>query len=264
MRRVLIAALAAALVLAHGPLHEQIEAVTEEIRKDPGDASLYLKRGELQRHHGDWTAASADYDRASRRNPSLAESDLCRARMWLEAGKPELALAPAERFLDRRPHDAEALSTRAAALARTGRPRDAALDYDRAVAASSRPDVELYLARASAWQAAGESESALRALDEGIGLLGPLVTLEVAAVDIDKRLRRWDSALERISLVARQAPRKETWLVRRAGILEEAGRAAAAREAYEQALRAIESLSPGQRRTRATMTLERQVRAALQ
>ena len=57
--------------------------------------------------------------------------------------------------------------------------------------------------------------------------------------------------------------RKETWLFRRAEILRQAGREAGAQNDYREALAAIDRLPPTHRNTRATLELERRIRAAL-
>jgi len=64
--------------------------------------------------------------------------------------------------------------------------------------------------------------------------------------------------------VAAQSPRKETWLERRAEILLQAGRPKEATEAYQAALKALDSLPPSRRQVPAMIELEKRVRAALQ
>src|SRR5262245_7785095 len=74
--------------LAHGDLHEQIAAATSQIEKNPKNAELYLKRGELHRAHEDWDAALADYERAAILNPKLIVVDLARGKVLLAANWP--------------------------------------------------------------------------------------------------------------------------------------------------------------------------------
>jgi tetratricopeptide (TPR) repeat protein len=123
--------------------------------------------------------------------------------------------------------------------------------------------LELYLALAKAWEAAGEPEKALIALEDGERRLGSLIVLQLAAIDLQRRLHRWDSAVARVDRVAAQLERKETWLVRRAEILAEAGRYEEAHCTYQKALAAIHSLPPSLRQTKAMRDLEQQVGAAL-
>jgi tetratricopeptide (TPR) repeat protein len=247
---------------AHGPLHEQIERATAEIQKQPGNARLYLKRGELHRHHEEWKKAESDFDRAAELAPALIEVNLARGKLWLDAGQPERAMQPLNRYLRERPGEPDACSVRGAAKEKLGLHRAAAHDYDTALNTQPR-DVELVLASARAWAASENKATAIERLDAGIKALGALVTLESAAIDLELSLKQWDKALARVDLMTRQTPRKEGWLARRARILEKAGRKADARNAWSAALAAIESLPDRLRHQPATAKLESQIRAAL-
>ncbi|HXG67966.1 MAG TPA: tetratricopeptide repeat protein [Blastocatellia bacterium] len=240
--------------------------MTRRIGKDPKNAALYLKRGELHRLHRDWGAALADYDRAERLDPRLAIVQFSRGRMFFEADKPQQAKLWLDRFLTGQPDHLEALVTRARVLVKLGQRLAAAQDYSRAIAQLSRPRPELYLERAQALAAAGgpHRDEALRGLDEGIQTLGPLVTLELLAIELEVDGGRYDAALARVEQIAAQSPRKERWLARRAEILRQAGRTAEARQAFTAALAAIESLPAHRRKNKATAELEKRARAALQ
>lgn len=254
--------------VAHGPINEQITALTKQIQQDSQNAALYLRRGELHSHHRDWNAALADYERAARLDPTLAVVDLPRGRTLVEAGQYDQAKSALDRFLAKHPHHAEALATRAQVLAKLGHRLAAAEEYGRAIAAGEgrdRPNPQYYLERARALAAEGGDhvDEALRGLDEGVARLGPIVTLQLAAIKLELTRQRYDAALARLETIAAQSPRKEAWLARRGEILEQAGRAVQARLAYEHALAATESLPPRHRQTRATVGLEAEIRAAL-
>src|SRR5262245_48300864 len=122
------------LALAHATIDSQLEEVTQLIAKNPGDARLFLRRGELHRVHTDWSAAEADYRTARQIDPGLAEVDFCLGRMFLEKGQPEKALPELDKFLARKPEEAECLTLRARALALLGRTNEAVKDYRRALA----------------------------------------------------------------------------------------------------------------------------------
>jgi predicted negative regulator of RcsB-dependent stress response len=100
-------------------------------------------------------------------------------------------------------------------------------------------------------------------LDEGIKRLGPLVTLQLTAIDLELRRRNYNAALARLDEITSQSDRKETWLVRRGEILKLAGRQEEARAAFNAALVAIESLPPQRRQSRAVTTLQLRARSAL-
>jgi len=258
--------LAAGDLFAHGDLHEQIAAVTRQLEKDPKNAELYLKRGELHRAHQDWDQAQADYDRAISLDPGLTVIDFTRGRMFLEANWPHSAKVCLDRFLLKHTNHVEGFIARARTLVKLEKPLDAAHDFTIAIryAAAGRP--ELYIERSQALASAGEKHSAeaLRGLDEGIERLGPLVTIQLQAIDLELKRRQFDAALARLEKIAAQSPRKETWLARRGEILLQAGRREEARAAYEQALKALDTLPPGRRNVPAMTELERRIRAALE
>ena len=253
-------------LLAHGDLHEQIRAVTEQIAKDRTNSELYLKRGELHRMHQEWDLAQADYDHAFALNPGLAIIDFTRGRMFLEADWANSAKTCLDRFLLKHTNHVEGFTTRARTLVKLEKPLEAARDFTTAIryAPSARP--ELYIERAQALASAGDKHyaEALRGLDEGIERLGPLVTIQLHAIDLELKRRQFDAALVRLEKIAAQSPRKETWLARRGEILVQAGRLEEARTAYEQALKALDSLPPGRRNVPAMNELEKRIKAALE
>ena len=249
--------------VGHGDVHERIVTLTAEIARHTNDAMLYVQRGELYRVHRDWQQALADYDRAQQLNPSLTRIDVCRGRLWLESDQPKAALAPLTRYLSGITNDAEAFSIRARAHAKLGAHGEAARDFSRAVAIQPSGSPELYIEGAQSLAAAGASAEAIQLLDAGIRRMGPLVTLQLTAIELERELRRYDAAVARVDAVMARLQRKESWLVRRARILTEAGRTKDAQESYRAALKAIENLPPSHRRTRATMELEAAIQSAL-
>ena len=249
---------------AHESLPEQIAAVTSKIKRDPKNASLYLQRGELYRLHRNWARAAADYDRVARLRPDLKVVDLVRGKLYFESGKFQRARLALDRFLSRQPDHYEGLITRARVLAKLGARFEAAKDFTGAIAKSSMPEPELYLERAEAIAADGKFiDEALTGLDEGIRRLGPLVTLQMAAIGLELRRQNYDAALARLDLVTDQSERKETWLVRRGEILKLAGREEEAHAAFNDALAAIESLPPERRQSRAVTGLQLRARSAI-
>jgi tetratricopeptide (TPR) repeat protein len=253
-----------AAVRAHGDLHEQIQALTAEIAKDPANAMLRFRRGELHAWHEDGAAALEDFRKAEELDPSLAIVDLARGRLWLRANKPAEARAALDRFLSRHPEHADARIGRARALAKLGEHRAAADDYARALESHPDPRPEHYVERARALAASGSAGEAVRALDEGMRRLGPAVTLQLEAIDLEVAAKQFDAALARVDGVLASVARRESWLLRRGEILRAAGREKEARESFGAALRSIEALPSRHRSTALTLELERRARVALE
>lgn len=252
--------------VAHGDLDVQIEAVTRQLENSPHKAELYLKRGELHRAHQDYDAALADYERAATLNPELGTLDLVRGKALLEAGWSRSATAVLDRFLTRHPDHAEGLTTRARARVRSGEPLAAADDYRLAIEHGSRPTPSLYVERARALAQAGSNhvQEAIRSLDEGIRKIGPLVVLELEAIDLEVELQEYEAALRRVDRAAAQSARQESWLAKRGDILKAAGRSDEARAAFQAALRALQQLPPHRRNVPAMKELHRRLVAEAQ
>lgn len=253
---------------AHPGLDEQIAELSQRIDRGPVSAPLFLERGEVHRAHRDWPAAEADYRRAIELDPRLHVVQLAKARMLLEAGQAEAAREAAAQYLR---HDAASLEgflQHARSLAALGRHLDAAREYARAIrlgADDHKAGVDLYLERAQALAAAGNAhlDEAIRGLDEGLDRLHGAVSLQLLAIDLELRRQRPDDAVRRLDTIAALAGRKETWLLRKAEVLEQFGRRVEAASAYRQTLAAIEALPAGRRMTRAVATLRDQATAAL-
>ena len=263
---VLFAGMSSIQVWAHGDVGGQVQALTERIQQEPRNAALYLQRGELQRHLQHWELANQDLDRAEQLDRKLTAVHLSRALLLLESGHPDRALRPVDRFLAVEPRRADAHETRGRILFRLARHAESEAAFSKAIELLDYPTPDLYLARNEAILARGAAfqSAALAGLDEGIARLGPVVTLELAAIELERTMKNWDGALRRVERQARVSPRKEGWLVRRGNILSEAGRDTEARQAYTQALTAIESLPERYRTAAATKQLEAQAKKQLQ
>lgn len=258
-------ALAPVPARAHGDFHTLITAANQEIEKAPQNPELYLRRAELHRLHQMWPESEADIAKAVSLSPGLPLIDLCFGRLRMDTAWPLAARAHFDRFLEKHPDHVEALTLRSRVWQTLGQPLNASEDLARAVRASPENSPELYIERAQALASAGAAqwETALTVLDDGIRRMGPLVTLQLTAIDIELRRQNYDAALRRVDAVAARSPRKESWLARRGEILLQAGRGDEARQAYQSALAALDTLPPVRRNVPAVLDLERRIRTEL-
>lgn len=247
---------------AHGSFDTRLAALSAQIEAQPS-ADHYLARSALYREHGDLEAALADLEQAERLEPERVDVDLQRGRLALVAGRPEQALAPLQNLLAESPDHGEAHLALARALAGLGRSREAAIHYTRAIETATVAIPSRYLERADALLAAGQLEAALEGLDEGLARLGPVVALANRAIEIERAQGRADAALVRLDRLAAFASRQETWLARRAELLEDAGRCAEARSVWAAALAEIERLPARRRAAPAMAQLESRARDGL-
>jgi tetratricopeptide (TPR) repeat protein len=259
--------LLAAPAWSHPAIDQQIQDLTARIDESPTDAKLYLRRGELHRIHRDWSKAEADYRTSLRLDPQLEIADYCLGRLKLESGDPAEARLSLDRYLAKRPTDPEALAARARALSALGKHVEAAKDFTGAIdnAPNGTPRPEYFLERARALEAAGPSHlaEALTGLDDGVERLGDVITLQLYAVDLELARGNYEGALERLDQISAGSVRQEPWLVRKATILEAAGRKEDARAAYEQTLTSIGKLPSSRRNNKAVARLEHEAREAL-
>lgn len=249
---------------AHGELLIRIAGVTRQIEEATNNtASLYLQRGELHREHRDWPAAEADYARAAGLDPKLAAVEFCRAKMLADADQLEAAHAKFDQYLARCPSDGEAFIARARLWIRLGQRQAAVADYRRGLALVRVPQPDYFLELAQAMIAEARPDEALRGLDEGIKRLGPIVTLQSLALDLELERKNHDAALARLDTIVGSAARKEHWLTRRGEILLAAGRPVEARKAFEAALAAISILPRRLQQGPPLMKLQSRINAAL-
>ncbi len=257
-------------LFGHGGADEVIGQLDRLIAKSPGEAALYLRRGELQRSRGEWEAALRDFERARQLEPGLHLVDLYTGRLWLESGEPARSLEALDRYLQARPADPFALRLKGRALLAEGHLLEGAAVLDLALASHAAagidPDPEIFAARARALAAAGGEanlDRALQGLEEGLAQLGGPVSLEIVALTLEEGSGRSEAALSRLERLARTFPRPEAWQVRRAELLEMAGRLDEATGSYRAALTGIESLPAAKRATSGFQDLESRIRSAL-
>jgi tetratricopeptide (TPR) repeat protein len=245
----------------HEPVDESIQALTLAIERAAENPSLYLHRAELHRLHGNREAAATDLASAAELGADAARLGLCRAALDLDLGKPAAALARLDAVIDEQPGSDEPYRLRARARAILGDGDGAIADLNRALALSPSPRPETYLERARL-QAEGGGD-AVAGLDEGINRLGPLVSLVLAAAELETECGHHDSALNYLELLETRYGRGPSVLVRRAQILEQAGRRLESLSCYTEALVLVEELPPSRRASPVTVELERKLRQAL-
>lgn len=257
-------ALAAPIGHAHGDDQLLIEALTEELTKSP-EADLFIRRGELFRHHQEWAKADADFVAAARLDPQLTLVDFFRARVLLESGAPAKAQPFIERYQASAPDEPEGWFLHGEIAHARGQVDAAASHYADGIRRAASPRPEHFLRRARILASAPDADRArvLSAVDAGIAKLGPVISLVDYAITLELESRNFDAALQRIARVMDNMPRRERWLVRQGDILVQAGRAAEAVAAYRAALAAIADLPDRYRDTVPIEKLAADARASL-
>jgi predicted negative regulator of RcsB-dependent stress response len=253
------------VALAHGELLIRIANLTKEINAATNNLpKLYLQRGELYREDQNWVAAAADYDHAQQLDSKLPDVDFCRGKMLAQSGQPEAARKILDSVLSRNPNHPKALIARARVFLQLGKPEPAIADYRHGLELDKVPEPEAFQELAHTLAAQKKPGEALQALDKGINKLGPIILLQTEAIQLELDAGKTDAALARLDTIIQREPRKERWQARRGDILLKAGRYQEARVAYRTALGEIKLLPHHLQNYPPTLELQARINAGLQ
>ncbi|MFO1488991.1 MAG: hypothetical protein U1F65_10990 [Verrucomicrobiota bacterium] len=251
---------------AHADLEEQIVRVTLKLAVQTNGleaSELYLHRADLFRRHAQFKEAAADLSQAALLQPDSAAVILARARLLADTRQTSEALDEVQRFLRFMPGHSEGLVLRARCHAGLNRRLEAVADFTAAIAISATPEPDLYLERARIQAALGDFASAVAGLDEGMIKLGNIPSLELPAIEYERAGANYAAALSRVDNIIARYPGREPWLALRGEILEQAGRFAEAREAFEKVLAGVAAYPPARRGLELSKDLETRASAGL-
>jgi len=255
-------AIGAAPVAADEPLGTTLARLDREIAAAPRDAMLWARRAEIERLIGRYESSLRSLERAAELGLDATLAGRERGATLLAAGRVVDAEAALRVARDAAPNDVGVLLAHARALARLGRSGDAADGYDRIVALAPRSNPDVYLERIHARAASGPDsvDAALAAVGDALGALGPVPAFEQAGLDLELRSGRIDAALARLDRMTNASPADAGLRLRRAEILERAGRIAEAGDAYRTVLSAVGDMPPARRTTPAAIRIEADAR----
>ena len=256
---VIVAVMPARVAWAHGEVSVQIRDLTKQIKREPGNAELYHKRGRLYHARGGFDLARNDYCRAEALDPALDGLAFSQARTAFASGRFGRALADLSRFLSSEPDHLGARWHRGRTLVELRRRDEAEVEFRYAFQRTEHPSPEQTLTRVGNLEALGRSRDALRVVDEALVCGGSVMTLQLAAVELELKLDESEAALSRLDHLISAAARQEVLLYRKGEILERLGMAADAARAYEEASLALERLPPRLRSTKRMRELDAQL-----
>jgi tetratricopeptide (TPR) repeat protein len=261
-----------AILIQIGEVTKQIEAATNNLGMT-NVGELYFQRAELRRADKTYEVAEPDYLTAEtllKTEPLLATIYTGHANMLAEAERLKDSLALFDQTITRWPQTAEAYIGRARVQSRLNQRQSAIKDYEQGLHLAASPDKpvdvqpEWFLELAKLQSSAREPNAALRTLDSGIKRFGPLVMLQLEAIELELAGQRTDAALKRLDAIIKTAPRKETWYAKRGDILLAAKRGEEARQAYERSLHSVRLLPNRLQQNPPMQKLVEHIQAALQ
>lgn len=241
----------------HGDRSEYLALLDEKIEANPDSVPHLLDRAVAHRRLGHFEDSLADLDRVLALSPDNHQVHYLRGLTHLRSGSLAEAEASLLHYLKSEPDSAAGHTALAETLSGQGRHVAAAEQYTLAIAAQPVAVPDYYLARAKAYRAAGAPHLglAIEGLNEGMSSIGPLLTMQRLAIEIELDRGNHAGAIARIDGVLAKAPRKESWLVRKGRILASIGRQADALDAFRLAKAAMNSLPPRLRSTPAMTEL---------
>jgi predicted Zn-dependent protease len=248
-----------AVLHGHGSFHERIETLGAALREKPDDPVLLYRLAVEYLEHGEWETALTHLARIDAVAPGVVGTGLPRGRALAAGGKFAEARAALDGYLAAQPGHAAALAVRARVVSELGDAQQAAADCAASVAATPRPEPDAYFELANFLVAASRGTDAVRALDDGIGRLGPVPALVDRAIELELTLDHAEAAL------ARSAARAKTPSTRaaHAALLARTGRPTEARAAWEALRAELAALPPLDRSSHAMLQLAERANRAL-
>jgi tetratricopeptide (TPR) repeat protein len=219
---------------AHPGLHHDIARATEAIDKEPARADLYVERAFLERLDEEYASALADLDSARKLDPAEIRVAAERGMTLSAMGRYPEADVELTRFLAKGGGTAPVFAERAKVREQLGRKTTAVADYTSAIAL--QPNMEFYVARGTLQESLGDLAGAADGYRDGIARLGDAVNLDLALIRVETSRKRFDEALSVIDRQLGRSAIKTDWYLRRAEVLQAAGRTRQARTDREQAL----------------------------
>ena len=199
------------VVSAHGDIHERINKLTAQIKEQPNNPELYLKRGQLYYQHQEYGNAEKDYLKVQQLAPDSAEVYYWKAVLYLDMERIDDGIVAAETCLKQRPNDVKALRTYAKLLLQANRPADAVKPFQKLIAFAEGTLPENYLELSAVFVQLDEDTLAIAWLQKGIADLGPVFTLKDALLILYKDAGMYNEAIAEYTLLAQNSARKETY-----------------------------------------------------
>ena len=221
------------VALANPRTEDELAALNARIAASPTDVDLLLQRAELRLREAEPEAALADLRLVEAIRPADPRLSLLRGWLDFERGADERAVVELETYVARTGGTVFAHALLGRLHERNDRLAEAVASYDDALVHGD--DVDVYLRRGRLLAVMGRLDRAAAGYEAGLAATGA-VALRVALVELETRRGRYDRALALVEDGERRAGNDGRWLLRRADVLEAAGRSAEAQRVRRSAL----------------------------
>ncbi len=248
-------------LFAHGDLDKRIKKVSKEIKENPSNPDLYLKRGTLYFQHEEYKKSIKDYKRCSKLGMNSNALNFCYARSYEKQGFHKKALQHLDKVLKSDSLDVKAWRLQGLVLFKEKKYCDAATSYDKVLTHAIAAYTENFLEASKAWEhcASIKNDNAVNVILQGIQKLGPLTVFHQRLVELHLSKKDYTSALNFQNKIIQSLTRKEHATYKRALIYQQAGKKAAAQNDLTVALDLIENLPRRFRKTKAIIDLKKKI-----
>lgn len=264
MNRYIFAALVllslSSIAWSHPGAHQQIEQLSQGIKQDPDNQSLYARRGLAYSNDGQLDKALSDYKQAaSMGDPIKFAHEM--GVVYYRQGKHAEALEYFDRFLNSFPNSAPTYEYRARVQRDVGNYPAAIKDLQHFLSLRSRPTPGHYISASELFLEMDENGyvAAIDVLDQGMQRLGVVPHLQRRAIELELRQNRPDEALKRLQSLETVLGGGPNWQVDMAELLMKTGDKQQARVYVEKAEEDLKALRP----TPARRTLEQRIAVLL-
>lgn len=214
----------------HGAYHDVVADLNARLLTTPGDVDLRMRLAAAHVEHGEWQPCLDEVARIVALAPGRHATGSFVGRSLAGLGRFEEALVALDAHLAEDPRDQMALIARARVRLKLGHVPGWLEDYRDAL--RNPATAELYVETCEALRRNGEGKAALEVAEEGLKACRADPAILLCAAECAAELGQVDAALVHLDQLQRVWPRPEPWMQRKAELLADSGRAAAAADAW--------------------------------
>lgn len=234
---------------SHGDLHDQIDDIGKQLVDDKQKSGLYLKRGKLYLQDGNFHEAIHDFRKSLKLEPALHVVHYHLGEAYLASGRTDTAEHHTQLFIKSLGSETYGGLSRGYGLLgkiyqKRNKHLEAAQAFEQSLQNNMQPSPIDYLQAAEAYVKSGTKyqQQAMHLLDQGIDKLGPVITLQEAAIELEMLTGSYDAALARVGTFRSQGISEPNISYRQALIMAAARRFEDAQIYYKKALTEIDGL----------------------
>lgn len=252
------------LTEAHGPVHKQIQQLSQQIEANPDSLFLYCERGLLYKIDENVGEAIADFEKVLALNQTITTIYLPLAELYVQQEKWTKAQEMLQTHLDHFPNLANGYQLFAKIHLVHGALPKAKKCLEKVIELKGdyvTPDDYIDLSTIVKKE---NAEYANKVLLDGCARFGRLITLQTKIIELAVENHWYERSIDGIDQILIKAPRKEYWLLQKAILQDLEGECNLAKKNYQNCLTEIAGLKPKTKSTDYVQRIKRKAELALQ